>query len=155
MSAAWGHNLHKCDLEQNEVQRGAEKKIGHCPVTSAVKQSHHTGLVDICTSEEVTKFIGWKWTISFLCLFLTFPWIYRAPFIFSIQSFGSLYWLTERQQCWFIVCGKRIIVVINESHPYLDRNTAGASLNTAVAWDRIKSPSYSRRATEIMVVSKD
>lgn len=37
MSAAWGHNRHKCDLEQNEVQRGAEKKFGYCPITSAVK----------------------------------------------------------------------------------------------------------------------
>lgn len=107
--------------------------------------------MDICSSEEAAKFFGWKWTILFLCLFLTFVWICCAPSIFSIQSFGSLYWLSERQQCWFTECGKRIIIVINELHPYLERNTAGASLNTAVAWARMKSPSYSRRATEIII----
>lgn len=37
MSATWGHNLPKFNLEQNEVQRGDERKIGFCPITSTVK----------------------------------------------------------------------------------------------------------------------
>lgn len=36
MSATWGHNLPKFNLEKNEVQRGDEK-IGFCPITSTVK----------------------------------------------------------------------------------------------------------------------
>lgn len=102
----------------------------------AAEQNNHKGPMAIFRSEEATVLGEREQVISFLFLF--FWCSFELTVHPSLKVFKVLAVFVDHWKGRNIDLCKRIILVINELHPFLEINTAGASLNTAILSNSIR-----------------